>query len=151
MLFRFSARDRCDYTIDYIRTVRTEKYRYIRNFLTDRSLLQPQYRDNRDYVQFLREGHAEGTLPKLTDEIFFGPRPPEELYDLAKDPHEINNLAKDPKFADELKRHRKLLTDWQKATDDKGQYPESDGGLQEVLNQWKDRCVNPEYDRVRKK
>ena len=37
------------------------------------------------------------------------------------------------------------------STDDKGQYPESDGGLQEVLNQWKDRCVNPEYDRVRKK
>ncbi|MFP6879886.1 MAG: sulfatase [Roseibacillus sp.] len=146
-----SARDRCDYTIDYIRTVRTGHYRYIRNFLTDRPLLQPQYRDNRDYVQFLRKGHAEGTLPKLTDEIFFGPRPSEELYDIAKDPHEINNLAKDPKFADELKRHRKLITDWQKSTDDKGQYPESDAGLQEVLNQWKGRCVNPEYDRARKK
>jgi hypothetical protein len=38
-----SARDRCDYTIDRIRSVRTENFRYIRNFLTDRPLLQPQY------------------------------------------------------------------------------------------------------------
>jgi arylsulfatase A-like enzyme len=146
-----SARDRCDYTIDYIRTVRTENYRYIRNFLTDRPLLQAQYRDTRDYVQFLRKGHADGTLPELTDEIFFGPRPPEELYDLTADPHEIKNLAKDPTFTNELNRHRKILAEWQKSTDDKGQYPESDAGLQEVLDQWKARCINPEYDRVRKK
>lgn len=147
--FVVSARDRCDHTIDRIRTVRTEHYRYIRNFLTDRPLLQPQYRDNRDYVQFLRKGHAEGTLPKLTDRIFFGPRPAEELYDLRKDPHEIDNLALKPDFAKELARHRELLKTWIKNTDDKGQYPESDAGLREVLKQWKSRCVNPEYARVR--
>lgn len=147
--FVISARDRCDYTIDRIRSVRTEHYRYIRNFLTDRPLLQPQYRDNRDYVQFLRKGHADGTLPKLTDQIFFGPRPAEELYDLRNDPHEINNLALKPKFEKELKRHRQILETWIKETDDKGQYPESDAGLREVLNQWKTRCVNPEYARVR--
>ena len=146
-----SARDRCDYTIDRIRSLRTDRYRYIRNFLTDRPLLQPQYRDNRDYVKFLRAGHAAGTLPKLTDEIFFGPRPAEELYDIEKDPHEIDNLARDPAFKAELERHRKLLNDWIAKTDDKGQYPESDAGLQEVLNQWKAKCVNPEYDRVRNK
>ena len=144
-----SARDRCDYTIDYIRSVRTDRYRYIRNFLTDRPLLQPQYRDNRDYVIFLRKGHAAGSLPPLTENIFFGPRPEEELYDLEKDPHEIRNLAGDPDFAGELKRHRGILNDWQKRTDDKGQYPESDAGLREVLNQWKNRCVNPEYNRLR--
>lgn len=146
-----SARDRCDYTIDRIRTVRTENFRYIRNFLTDRPLLQPQYRDNRDYTQELRKGHAEGTLPELVDEIFFGPRPKEELYDHRNDPHEIHNLAEDPKFKAELERHRGLLETWIKETDDKGQYPESDAGLREVLNQWKKACVNPEYDRVRGK
>ena len=146
-----SARDRCDYTIDYIRSVRTDRYRYIRNFLPDRPLLQPQYRDNRDYVIFLRKGYVDGSLPPLTEKIFFGPRPEEELYDLEKDPHEIRNLAGDPDFADELKRHRGILNDWQKRTDDKGQYPESDAGLREVLNQWKGRCVNPEYKRVRQK
>ncbi|NNM28142.1 MAG: sulfatase, partial [Akkermansiaceae bacterium] len=81
-----SARDRCDYTIDRIRSVRTDRFRYIRNFLTDRPLLQPQYRDNRDYTRFLRQGHADGTLPKLTEEIFFGPRPAEELYETGMDP-----------------------------------------------------------------
>jgi len=145
-----SARDRCDYTIDRIRAVRTENFRYIRNYLTDRPLLQPQYRDNRADAKALRKGHAEGTLPELTEQIFFGPRPAEELYDHRNDPYEIHNLATDPALKNELRRHRKILDDWVKETDDKGQYPESDAGLREVLNQWKDRCVNPEYDRIRK-
>ena len=146
-----SARDRCDYTIDYIRSVRTDRYRYIRNFLTDRPLLQPQYRDNRDYTVFLRKAHQAGTLPPLVDKIFFGPRPREELYDLQQDPHETRNLAGEPAFQKALQDHREILANWQKRTDDKGQYPESDAGLREVLNQWKDKCVNPEYDRIRKK
>ena len=145
-----SARDRCDYTIDRIRAVRTENFRYIRNFMTDRPLLQPQYRDKRENARTLRKGHAEGTLPELTERIFFGPRPAEELYDHRNDPHEINNLAENPAFKKELQRHRKILNDWIKKTDDKGQYPESDAGLREVFNQWKDKCVNPEYDRIRK-
>ena len=145
-----SARDRCDYTIDYIRSVRSERYRYIRNFLTDRPLLQPQYRDNREYVVFLREGHANGTLPSLTDEIFFGPRPEEELYELKRDPHEIKNLATDPAFAGIMEHHRQILSQWQERTNDQGQYPESDAGLREVLNQWKEKCVNPEYRRIRR-
>lgn len=147
--FVVSARDRCDYTIDRIRAVRTENFRYIRNFLTDRPFLQPQYRDNRDYTKVLRKGHADGTLPKLVDDIFFGQRPKEELYDHRNDPHEIHNLAEDPKFTEELKRHREILTKWIADTGDKGQFPESDAGLREVLNQWKKACVNPEYDRVR--
>ena len=146
-----SARDRCDYTIDRIRSVRTEKFRYIRNFLTDRPLLQPQYRDNRDYTRALRQGHRDGTLPPLVDEVFFGPRPAEELYHLGKDPHETRNLARDPAFKAELERHRRLLEEWIEKTGDKGQYPESDAGLREVLRQWKDKCINPEYDRVRQK
>ena len=147
--FVISARDRCDYTIDRIRSVRTEDFRYIRNFLTDRPLLQPQYRDKREYTVALRRGHEEGSLPTLVDEIFFGKRPAEELYDLRKDPHEIHNLAGLPEHAAELKRHRAILDNWIKETDDKGQYPESDAGLREVYQQWKDACVNPEYDRIR--
>lgn len=117
-----SARDKCDDTWDRIRAVRTDRYRYIRNFMTDRILFQPQYRYGREYGRFLLKGHAEGTLPGLTEDIFFGPRPAEELYDIEKDPHEINNLAKDPKYAAELERHHKILDAWIKETDDKGQY-----------------------------
>ena len=50
----FSARDRCDYTIDCIRSVRDERYRYIRNLLPDRPWMQPQYRDNWPMVRELR-------------------------------------------------------------------------------------------------
>ena len=38
---------------------------------------------------------------------------------------------------------------WIKETDDKGQYPESDAALLACLKRWRDKCVNPEYDRIR--
>ncbi len=146
-----SARDRCDYTIDRIRTVRTEKYRYIRNFMTDRPWLQPQYRDGRDFLEGVRKMYKAGKLNKVQAR-FFGPtRPKEELYDLTKDPHQINNLADNKEYADVLAKHRKILDDWITRTDDKGQYPESDNGLLEVMLQWRNKCVNPEYKRVRKR
>jgi hypothetical protein len=85
-----------------------------------------------------------------TQLIFFGSKKePEELYDLHNDPHEINNLAKNPKFKKELKRHRDILDGWIKQTGDKGLKTESDPGLLAVLKRWGDKCVNPEYDRVR--
>ena len=46
----FSARDSCDYTIDRIRTVRTETFRYLRNCFPDWPLLQVQYWDKRPEV-----------------------------------------------------------------------------------------------------
>jgi len=82
--------------------------------------------------------------------IFFGDsKPAEELYDLENDPHEIHNLAADPAHTAELARHRKLLADWIAATGDKGQSPEDDAGLIQVLYEWGEKCVNPEYDRLR--
>ena len=82
--------------------------------------------------------------------LFFGEtRPGEELYDLANDPHEINNLAADPKHKAELERHRKILAGWIEETGDQGQGPESDAGLLAALVRWGDKCVNPEYDKVR--
>ncbi len=145
-----SARDRCDYTIDRIRTVRTEKFRYLRNFMTDRILLQPQYRDGQAQTKRLRELHAKGELGKIPTWAFFGKRPAEELYDLEKDPHQINNLANDPNFAGELKRHRKLLMKWIKETGDKGEHPESKKHLRAIYKRWGKKCVNPEFDVFKK-
>ena len=145
-----SARDRCDYTIDRTRTVRTEKYRYLRNFMTDRILLQPQYRDGQAQTKRLRELHAKGELGKIPERAFFAKRPAEELYDLEKDPHQINNLAGDPGCDDELKRHRDLLTAWIKATDDQGEQPESEKNLRAIYKRWGKKCVNPEFDVFKK-
>ncbi|MHC4945824.1 MAG: sulfatase family protein [Planctomycetota bacterium] len=144
-----AARDRCDYTIDHIRAVRTKKFKYIRNFLTDRPYLQPQYRDGREYMKVLKQLYEEGKLNAAQSRFVSAERPAEELYDLESDPHEIHDLADDPDRAGTLKEMRALLDRWMKETDDRGQYPESDASLKVILDRWKEKCVNPEFDRVR--
>lgn len=145
-----SARDRCDYTIDRIRTVRTDRYRYIKNYLTDRPWMQPQYRDKWPMVQELRRLTSEGELDDLPGGFFRAERPLEELYDLESDPHQVVNLAQDPEHSEILAQHRAILEAWIEETGDRGQFPESDAGLQEVLDQWGAKCVNPEYEHLRR-
>ena len=149
--FVISARDRCDYTIERIRSVTTKHYKYLRNFLTDRPYLQPQYRDDRDFTIVWKQLYAEGKLTPEAAAFVSDKRPAEELYNLQSDLHEVNNLANDPRYAKVLSRHRKMLQKWIDETGDKGQYTESDEGLLQVLYRWKDKCVNPEYKPVRKK
>ena len=146
-----SARDRCDFTIDRIRTVRTEKYRYLKNFLTDRILLQPQYRDAQNVNIRLHELHKSGELGEIPEWAFFGKRPSEELYDIEKDPHQVNNLATDQAYAEELKKHRDILNTWIRETGDKGELPESKEQLRATYKRWGNKCVNPEYDFLKKK
>jgi len=149
--FVVAARDRCDYTIERIRAVVTPQYKYLRNYLTDRPFMQPSYKDPWPVSKKFREMMATGKMNK-TQLIFFGPKKaPEELYDLANDPHEIHNLATDPKHKKALAQHRKLLAGWIKETGDQGQQTESDAGLLATFKRWGDKCVNPEYDRVRSK
>ncbi len=144
-----SARDRCDYTIERVRAVTTKRFKYIRNFLTDKPFMQPQYRDATPFVKKMRAHYESGKMDGTESLIWSETRVPEELYDLKNDPHEINNLAKDPKYANELKRHQEILTEWIKSTDDKGQYPETTNALVGALQQWSAQAVNPEYDMAR--
>ncbi len=144
-----SARDRCDYTIDRVRAITTARYQYLRNFLTDRPFMQPQYRDGRDYVEVPRELYEQGKLNEVQSFMWSPNRVPEEFYDLENDPHETKNLVNDPAHAAALDRHRKLLKDWMATTDDKGQYPESVESLRGVLKRWDQQAVNPEYEKAR--
>ena len=144
-----SARDRCDYTIERVRAITTERFKYIRNFLTDRPFMQPQYRDGHPYVDDLRYYYEAGKMSEVQALMWSETRVPEEFYDLKNDPHEINNLANDPNYSKELEKHRKLLEDWIKETDDKGQYPETIEALKGALQQWDQKAVNPEYDKAR--
>jgi len=147
--FVIAARDRCDYTIERLRAVVTPRFKYLRNYLTDRPYMQPSYKDPWTVSQKLRKMASAGELNDVQMQ-FFGPnKPAEELYDLKNDPHEIHNLAKDPKYAKELALHQKMLGNWITQTGDQGQQAESDTGLLAVLKRWGDKCVNPEYDQVR--
>lgn len=147
--FVVAARDRCDYTIEKIRAIVTPRYKYLKNYLTDRPFMQPSYKDPWAVSKRFREMMAAGEMNE-NQLVFFGDRrAPEEFYDLENDPHEIHNLAQDPQYASELDRHRSLLADWIRQTEDQGQQPESDLGLFCTLKRWGDRCINPEYDRIR--
>ena len=145
-----AARDRCDYTIDRIRAVVTKRYKYIRNFMTDRPYLQPQYRDGRPAMEAIRRLYAEGELNPV-QAAFAGPeRPAEELYDLENDPHETVNLVHDPRHARTLGEMRTHLDRWIVETDDQGRFPESDEALRAVVERWGEKAVNREYERVRR-
>ena len=144
-----SARDRCDYTIERVRAVTTKRYKYLRNFLTDRPFMQPQYRDGKPFVEVPRQLYKEGKLNEVQSFMWSETRVPEELYDLENDPHEIVNLVDSPEHAAVLKEHRDILEKWIQETDDQGQYPESIDSLRGVFKRWRKKAVNPEYDKVR--
>lgn len=141
-----SARDRCDFTIDRIRTVRTDKFRYIRNFFPDRPYMQPNYRDEWQITKLVRRLHSEGKLNNIQSRFWNKERPTEELYDIENDPHELKNLALDDKYSSQLNRHRKILTKWICRTGDLGQYPEDKKNLKYMYDFWGKKCENPEYD-----
>lgn len=152
-----AARDRCDYTIDRIRCVRTERYKYIRNFMPERPYLQSQYRDTEashglPFTQVLKDLHAAGKMPGGQDG-FYGPdRPAEELYDLSSDPWELRNLTNSSEHEEVLREMRRILEDWIEKTDDKGQYPEPIEAHMDVIDhkaKWGDEAVGPEFDRAR--
>jgi len=122
-----SARDRADETVERIRSVRTYRFKYIRNGYPKRPHLQPNaYKDKKETYQALRQWHAQGRLDALQETLLFAPqRAPEELYDLRSDPWELKNLARDPQYDSELRGMRQTLDTWIKDTGDKGQAPES--------------------------
>lgn len=124
----FAARDRCDETVERLRCVRTERFKYILNGFPERPHLQPnRYKDNKAIVKRLRELHEAGKLDPLAEKLLFAPnRPKEELYDLEADPFEIRNLADDPAHRKTLTELRERLVRWQEATNDQGRQPESE-------------------------
>jgi arylsulfatase A-like enzyme len=121
----FAARDRCGDAADRIRSVRTEKFLYIKNFYPERPHLMPSnYKDSKLIIKRLRELQAQGKVSELTEKLLFSKtRPAEELYAYGQDPWQIKNLASDPEYASILKEHREHLDQWIKKTGDPG--PES--------------------------
>ena len=123
----FAARDRCDETVDRIRSVRTDRHLYIRNFHPGRPALQPNaYKDGKAILMALRGLHETGRLDAATDELLFAPtRPPEELYDWRTDPWQLVNLAAAPAHRDTLAALRDRLDGWMEETGDRGPEAES--------------------------
>jgi arylsulfatase A-like enzyme len=142
----FAARDRCDETVERIRSVRTDRFLYVRNFHPERPHLQPNaYKDGKAIVQKLRELHDAGSLTTTSEALLFSPtRATEELYEYANDQWQVASLASDGDYATELKAHRDLLDRWIANTEDKGSESEAmyDSDMAEYLKKG-----NPEVER----
>ena len=121
-------RDRLDHTIDKVRSIRTDTFRYVRNYLTDRILLQPQYRDKMYYTKNLHELYKKDRLTDHIKQIYFGERPQEEFYNIYNDPDMIHNLAYDSLHSKNLDRHRYILENWI-SQGDLGNLKESEASL----------------------
>ena len=117
----FAARDRCDETVERIRSVRTDRFLYIRNFHPQRPHLQPNaYKDGKSIVQTLRSLHGTGKLDALTEKLLFSPtRPAEELYEWTTDRWQVRNLADDAAQRETLERLRTHLDRWMAETNDR--------------------------------
>ncbi|MCC6489849.1 MAG: sulfatase [Candidatus Hydrogenedentes bacterium] len=146
--FVISARDRCDETVERLRSVRKGTFTYIRNYYPERPHMQPNaYKDAKEIIVRLRELYTQGKLAgHPAERLFTVPRPREELYDRKTDPWELTNLAEDPEYAKVLAELRKILDTWIRETNDQGQTPETeavyDADLAVYLESRKDE---PEY------
>lgn len=122
----FAARDRCDETVERIRSARTDRWLYIRNGYPLRPHLQPNaYKDGKSILVRLRELHAAGQLNPLSESLLFAPtRPTEELYEWTVDRYQLKNRAADRDARDALVEMRALLDGWIATTGDRGQQAE---------------------------
>jgi uncharacterized sulfatase len=120
------ARDRCDETVDRIRSVRTKQFKYIRNLYPERPYLQFNAYKKKQYpaVSVLELWQREGKLTEAQRPFTAATRPEEELYDLAADPHEVKNIARDPAHEETLKELRARLDEWIQESGDLGGVPE---------------------------
>jgi arylsulfatase A-like enzyme len=148
--YAFTHRDRHDEVVQRIRSVRTDRYRYIRNFIPERPFLFFHAHKEAMYpvIPLLRKLHEEGKLTAV-QEALVAPRMPDvELYDLENDPYEIHNLAgsADPRHRRVLGHLRGVLDDWIETTHDRGRRLEPPELVQRWMKVMYDRWGGPPED-----
>lgn len=106
-VFLFS--DRFIASPDMSRGITDGRWKYIRNYETDRPRLQMLYYPlmQRGQMSQLREYQAGRTNPVQSE--IFQLQPYEELYDTREDPYEIENLSGLPAYRDKLEEMRQDL------------------------------------------
>jgi N-sulfoglucosamine sulfohydrolase len=113
-----------------MRAVRTERYKYLRNF------------GDRPLVFIPLDIYRAPAGQEMKAEYYASRRPAEELYDLEADPLEQCNLAADPGQAGVLGELRRRVDDWMVQTNDFLLYGDSPAS-QALLERWeKERWDN---------
>lgn len=127
----YAARDRMDTEYDRVRIVRDKKYKYVFNYMPEKTNYQNiAYRLRipmmKDFLQLRDEGKLNAVQMN-----WFNTKPQEELYDIEHDPYELNNLAGDPSYQIKLNELRQAFKTWTAETKDMGGIPEK-----EMIQRW---------------
>lgn len=111
--FVYGARDRVDEVFDLSRSVRDDRWLYIRNFMPHLSWMPPErYSDGSTFRRELKRLAAAGRLDAHQLTYAAPRRALEELYDTAADPHQLDNLAASPEHRQRLQTMRGELHQW---------------------------------------
>ena len=117
----YAARDRFDEQYDMVRAVRDRRYKYIRNYQSEKPyVLWMAYANVMPTMQELFRLHAQGGLDPVQQLWMRDRRPVHELYDTEADPHEIRNLANDATYQDRLGTMQRALDEWMATSGDLG-------------------------------
>jgi len=135
-----AAADRFDGFTDAIRAVRSQNFKYIRNYKPEQGYYLPvAYREKIPAMQELLKLKNEGKLNDIQKQWFRENKPKEELFDCKNDPFELNNLADKPEFKDKLKELSSEMDNWLIKIDDNPNLPEADL----VKKLWKGKNTKP--------
>lgn len=124
--YLFGFRGRMDERYDISRSVRDQRYCYVRNY-------NPQL-DYGNFNAYMFETPTTRIWKEMFDagklngaqSIFWQPKASEELYDLQQDPDEVHNLAADPAYKEILTRLANAHADHVKQIRDIGFLPEEE-------------------------
>ena len=119
-------RGRMDERYDLVRSVRDQRYVYVRNYMPHKIYGQ--------YIDYMFQTPTTRVWKRLYDEgklkppqtYFWETKPPEELYDLQNDPDEVHNLAASPEHQAILQRLRQAQHEQVLAVRDVGFLPEDE-------------------------
>ena len=145
----FGGRDRGDETVDRVRTVRSRRYRYIRNYFPGRPFFQVNRYKIANYpiIWAMHDLHRKGELTEAQAFYMQPERPQEELYNVIEDPWEIDSLAGEASERQILRDMRRRLVEWVERIDDQGRYPE-DPDVYEHYEQQMIENYSAEIDRL---
>lgn len=104
-----------------IRSVRTSRFKYIRNLLPDCYHTNASDRDRKDGAGAYWDSWDEAAKSDQRAAAIIAryyQRPAVELYDLAKDPTEQNNLAGNPAYQERIDTMSSMLDEWMKEQGD---------------------------------
>jgi arylsulfatase A-like enzyme len=123
----FGARDRLDQVYDRVRSVRDNRFQYLRNFYPEKPYyMNVLYRLQQPMMAEMIRLRDEGKLTPLQMRWFQPKGMKDELYDLDKDPFQFDNLAQKPEYQAKLKELSATMDKWMAKYGDMGAMDEKE-------------------------